>query len=74
MFTQVHKNEGIIPATFMDSIRSGELTLSSGGNDGSGQAVNVYVNVEGSVQTENDLAASIARNIYVQRRQGALTV
>lgn len=48
--------------------------LSGGGNEGTGQVVNVYVNVEGSVQTENDLAATIARNMHIQRRQGALTV
>jgi len=74
MTAQIHKGEGIIPSTFMDSIRSGELTLSSGKNGGSGQNVVVSVTVQGSVQTENDLATSIAQAIYVQRSRGALTV
>jgi hypothetical protein len=68
----VHKGEGIIPATFMDSIRKGDLSLSGGGNGGG--SVNVVVNVAGSVRTERDLATSIATEIYRQRRSGLLTV
>ena len=73
----VHKGEGIIPATFMDSIRSGELSLSGGdrkGGNGTGSVTIVNVTVQGSVQTENDLANSIATSIYRQRRMGGLTV
>lgn len=72
MIANIHKGEGIIPATFMDSIRSGELALSSGQNEGSGQIVNVSVTVTGSVTTENDLADSIASNIYSRRLKGAI--
>lgn len=74
MTAQIHQGEGIVPATFMDSIRSGELTLSGGANEGSGQTVIVNVTVEGSVQTERDLAASIANNIYTMRKQRIITV
>lgn len=75
MVAQIHKGEGIIPATFMEGIRSGELSLSGGnGNQGGGQNVYVTVNVAGSVQTENELSATIAANIYNQRRTGLLTV
>lgn len=71
-FGMVHKGEGIIPATFMDGIRRGDLSLSGGGNNGG--SVNVVVNVQGSVQTEKNLATSIATEIYRQRRSGLLTV
>lgn len=74
MNARVHKGEGIVPATFMDSIRSGELSLSGGKDEPYGQNVNVYVTVEGSVQAENDLADSIANKIYVRRSTGVLTV
>jgi hypothetical protein len=74
MTAQIHKGEGIVPSTFMDSIRSGELALSSGKNEGSGQNVIVNVTVQGSVQTEKDLAASIATSIYQQRGRNLLTV
>jgi hypothetical protein len=69
-----HKGEGIIPATFMDSIRSGELALSSGRNEGSGQNIYVSVTVEGSVTTEEELVTAVAQGIYMQRKSGLLTV
>ena len=68
-----HKGEGIIPATFMDSIRSGELALTNGKNQGSGQVVYVTVNVQGSVTTEEELSDAVARNIYQRRSLGVLT-
>jgi len=70
MFAQVHQGEGIIPSTFMDSIRKGELSLSGRG----GGSVNVVVNVAGNVRAEKDLATTIATEIYRQRRSGLLTV
>jgi len=74
MTAQIHQGEGIVPATFMDSIRSGELALTGGTNEGSGRNVIVNVTVQGSVQTEKDLATSIANSIYTQRSRGLLTV
>jgi len=74
MTAQIHQGEGIVPATFMDSIRSGELALTGSTNEGSGQNVVVNVTVQGSVQTERDLATSIANSIYTQRSRGLLTV
>ena len=68
-----HKGEGIIPATFMDGIRSGELSLSGGKNQGSGQVVYVTVNVQGSVTTEEELSDAVARNIYQRRSMGVTT-
>jgi len=74
-FGMVHAGEAIIPKTFADGIRSGEMVL-AGGNSGSAgdSAVYVTVNVAGSVSAENDLASSIAKNIYTQRKRGLLTV
>ena len=43
-------------------------------NQGTGQTTNVYVNVEGSVKAENDLATTIAQAIYKARSRGLLTV
>jgi len=73
MLANIHKGEGIIPATFMDGIRSGELSLSSGNKGSSGQPLNVYVTVQGSVTSENDLATTVATKIYQQRKLGVLT-
>jgi hypothetical protein len=71
----IHAGEAIIPKTFADGIRAGEMIL-AGGNSGSAgdSAVYVTVNVAGSVSAENDLASSIAKNIYTQRKRGLLTV
>ena len=74
MFTKVHKDEGIIPATFMDGIRSGELSLSGGNRASDNGSINVNVYVSGSVTAEDDLADTIAENIYIRRKRGLLTV
>jgi predicted RecA/RadA family phage recombinase len=72
----VHAGEAIIPKTFADGIRSGEMVLSGKGGSSAMDSGSVYVtvNVAGSVTTENDLASSIAKNIYTQRKRGLLTV
>lgn len=46
---QVHKGEMIVPATFSDAIRSGELSLSGGGaeNETAG-STNININFEGA--------------------------
>ena len=69
----LHKGEAVVPSTFMDGIRSGELVMSGGGSSSEG-AVNVYVSVGGSVTAEDDLATTIAENIYKQRKLRTLTV
>jgi hypothetical protein len=71
----VHAGEAVIPKTFAEGIRSGEMVLSGqGGSSLSSGDVYVTVNVAGSVSAENDLASSIAKNIYTQRKRGLLTV
>ena len=72
MFAQIHQGEAVIPKTFMDGVRSGELSI--GRNNGGGSNYYVTVNVEGSVTAENDLAVSIAEVLYNERKTGRLAV
>jgi len=51
---------------------SGRVMYSA--NQGSGQTTIVNVTVNGSVQTEKDLATTIAKVIHTQRSLGVLTV
>ena len=56
----VHQGEIIVPRTFSDGIRSGELTLSrSSDNRQSASAIYVTVTVGGSVLSENQLVDSV---------------
>lgn len=73
MNTTVHEGEGVIPKTFMQGIRSGELSL-SGKKGSSNGSTTVIVNVSGSVTTERDLVTAVAKGIYTQRSRGLLTV
>lgn len=70
MLAQVHKGEKIIPADFSSAIDRGEVTLGRGSSGGN---ISVVVNVSGSVQTEKDLATSVAAAIYRQRRGGVIS-
>ncbi len=68
MMANIHQGEMIVPRTFSDSIRSGELSLSSGQSSGGG--VYVTVNVNGSVTAERDLAVTISKEIRKQTVRG----
>lgn len=63
----VHKGETIVPRTFADSIRSGELALvgrnGQGGAAGGGSPIYVTVTVGGSVLAERDLVDAVHRGI-----------
>lgn len=64
----VHKGETIVPRTFADGIRSGELALvgrngTGGGATGGGSPIYVTVNVGGSVLAERDLVDAVHRGI-----------
>lgn len=71
----VHKGETIVPATFADAIRRGDLTLSgpNGSNQGGGNVV-VNVVVNGSVMTEQELTNTIAKKLYTLRTRGASVI
>lgn len=74
MLAQLHEDESVVPATFMDGIRSGELALTSGSKGMGGQSTNVYITVQGTVVAENDLADTVAESISRRRSRGILTV
>lgn len=67
MPAMVHKGETIVPRTFADGIRSGELALvgrnSSASGSGSVSPIYVTVNVGGSVMSERELVEAIHRGI-----------
>lgn len=67
MPAMVHKGETIVPRTFADGIRSGELALvgrnSSASGSGSASPIYVTVNVGGSVLSERDLVDAVHRGI-----------
>ncbi|MBQ5998464.1 MAG: tape measure protein [Treponema sp.] len=70
----VHKGETIVPKTFAEGIRSGELTLSGRKSKSSAQDNNsivVNVRIEGSVVTENQLIDSVYKGIAagIQQRK-----
>lgn len=57
MLAMIHQGEAIIPKTFVEGIRAGDLALvgSSSSSAASGSPVYVTVNVSGSVVTEREL-------------------
>ena len=60
----VHQGEIIVPRTFSEGIRRGELSLSSNGNVSKSESpLFVTVNVGGSVVTENQLIDSVYNGI-----------
>jgi tape measure domain-containing protein len=77
MYAKVHKGETIIPATFAQGIRSGQLTLSGGGSKNGGGS-NIYyispnINIEGSVLTERELVDVIYNGINDGIEDGRLS-
>lgn len=68
----VHQGETIIPRTFAEGIRSGELSLVGGkGSATSDQPVYISISVAGSVVTENELVDVIYNGIARGIRSGA---
>jgi tape measure domain-containing protein len=59
----VHQGEIIVPRTFADGIRSGDLALSSKNSSSNTNPVYVTVNVAGSVTTEAELTTAIYNGI-----------
>ncbi|MGP1587267.1 MAG: tape measure protein [Treponemataceae bacterium] len=62
----IHKGETIIPKTFAQGIRSGELSLvggKKGENSENNQSINVSINVEGSVVSEGQIVDAVYKGI-----------
>ncbi len=73
-FGMVHQGEIVVPRTFSDGIRSGELTLSrSSENRQSASPICVTVNVGGSVLAENELVDTVYNGLVrgMERRRYA---
>ena len=70
MMAQIHQNEMVVPATFADSIRSGDLALTGGKGYNNGAPINIYIS--GNVVTERDLVKSISSEVKKLGRQGYL--
>lgn len=73
-FGMVHQGEIVVPRTFSDGIRSGELTLSrSSENRQSSSPICVTVNVGGSVLAENELVDTVYNGLVrgMERRRYA---
>ena len=70
----VHQGEIVVPRTFSDGIRSGELTLSrSSENRQTSSPICVTVNVGGSVLAENELVDTVYNGLVrgMERRRYA---
>lgn len=73
-FGMVHQGEIVVPRTFSDGIRSGELTLSrSSENRQTSSPICVTVNVGGSVLAENELVDTVYNGLVrgMERRRYA---
>lgn len=72
MPANLHKGEIVVPKTFADSLRSGDLVMSGNGATG-GTAQPIIINVYGSVTSENDLADTIHKNLQKRKVRGYVT-
>jgi hypothetical protein len=68
MLSMLHQGEAVVPKTFMDAIRSGDLALTGAG--GGGGTIIVNVHNEGSVIAERDLQKSIYTGIASLKKKG----
>lgn len=69
MFTQVHKNEIIVPASFAEGIRRGDLSLSGGANGSSNTIeVNIYYPKMSKTEEVRELASVLGLEIEKQMR------
>ena len=68
----VHKGETIVPRTFAEGIRRGDLALVGGksGGTGSGNIINVQLNVHGSVVTQQEITDAVYNGIALGIRSG----
>jgi hypothetical protein len=68
MVAQIHKGETIIPATFAEGIRKGELTLGGGNNstNSSNIEVNIYYPKMSKADEVKELAGLLGNEIEKQ--------
>ncbi len=73
MFGQVHEGEMIVPRTFAEGIRRGELVLKNPSTS-TPEVVNITLYVSGSVVTQDELADSILLAMAKKKRRNTLPV
>lgn len=66
----VHKGETIVPRPFAEGIRRGDLALVGGKSGGSGNIINVQLNVHGSVVTQQEITDAVYNGIALGIRSG----
>lgn len=69
MVANVHEGEMIVPSSFADAIRKGDLSLSKNKQNGN-TIININVTAEGSVTTERDLVKTISTELVKLRKMG----
>ena len=74
MDARIHRRELIVPATFAEGVRRGDISIGGGKGSGSGttEVYNVTINVEGSVLAEGKLVDTVITGIQTKRKRGAL--
>lgn len=71
MNASIHRGEMIIPGSFADAIRRGDITIGGRNGMGSGTTVvNYNVTVQGSLIRERDVAKDVSRMIEKERQRG----
>lgn len=73
MLANVHKGEMIIPKTFAESLRNGDMALSGGRGMGGEGAQVININVQGSVIEERNLVQNISYEMNKLSKQGYIT-
>jgi hypothetical protein len=71
MMSVIHAGESVVPSSFMDAIRSGDLAMTGKGY-ASGSTIEIHNHIEGSVLAERDLSTSIYNTISLLKKRGAL--
>lgn len=68
MMALIHKGEAVVPSTFADALRKGEMTLGGAGTSGGTTVYNI--NVEGNLITERDFYKKVGSELDKLRKQG----
>lgn len=68
MIANVHKDEMIVPETFSDAIRSGDLTLSGGGEEAEQAGGGIVFDFRGT--TFNGVTETFVRDIFTKAAEG----
>lgn len=71
-FGMVHKKEMIVPASFAEGVRRGDISIGKGKDSGTTEVYNVTINVAGSIRSDNEVVDLVLEGMQSKRRRGAL--